>query len=112
MAKSLTGVVASDKGDKTIVVSIQSSKTHPIYQKQYFISRKIMAHDDKNEAKEGDKVVIVETRPLSARKRFALKKIVARAGIEHVEPAEAEAIVAEAAEKPARKPATKKKEEA
>lgn len=86
MAKSLTGVVVSDKGDKTIVVKVQNSKTHPIYQKQFYVSKKIMVHDEKNQAKEGDKVVIEETRPISARKRFVLKRIVATAGIEHVEP--------------------------
>lgn len=87
MAKTLTGVVASDKGDKTIVVSVQSSKTHPIYKKQYFVTKKLLAHDEKNEAKTGDKVVIEETRPISARKRFRLKEIIAKAGIEHVEEA-------------------------
>ncbi len=88
MSKSLTGVVVSNKTDKTIVVNVQNSKTHPIYHKQYFVTKKIMAHDEKNEAKEGDTVVIEETRPISARKRFVLKKITATAGIEHVEPEE------------------------
>ena len=85
MAKTLTGVVVSDKGDKTIVVSIQTSKTHPIYKKQYHVTNKVMAHDEKNEAHTGDKVVIEETRPISARKRFVLKRVVATAGIEHIE---------------------------
>ncbi|MDZ7785651.1 MAG: 30S ribosomal protein S17 [Candidatus Saccharibacteria bacterium] len=86
MGKTLRGVVVSEKGDKTIVVRIQNSKTHPIYHKQFFVSRNIMAHDEKNEAHEGDTVTITETKPVSARKRFALKKVVTTAGIEHVEP--------------------------
>lgn len=85
MAKTMTGVVSSDKGDKTIVVTVQTRKTHPIYKKQYSFSTKFMAHDEKNEAKVGDKVIIAETRPLSARKRFILEKVVEHGGIQHVE---------------------------
>lgn len=85
MAKTLTGVVSSDKGDKTIVVTVQTRKTHPIYKKQYTVSTKFMAHDEKNEAKLGDKVTISETRPISARKRFQLDKIVEKAAIRHTE---------------------------
>ena len=76
MAKTLTGTVSSDKGDKTIVVTVHTRKTHPLYRKQYSVSKKFMAHDEKNEAKVGDKVEIIETRPISARKRFALSRIV------------------------------------
>lgn len=86
MGRTLTGVVVSDKGDKTIVVKVQTTKTHRIYQKQFFATKNVMAHDEKNEAHVGDRVVIEETRPISARKRFALKDVVARAGVEHVEP--------------------------
>ncbi|HXR50432.1 MAG TPA: 30S ribosomal protein S17, partial [Verrucomicrobiae bacterium] len=50
-------------------------KTHPLYRKQYTVSKKFMAHDEKNEAQVGDKVAIVETRPVSARKRFRLSEI-------------------------------------
>lgn len=85
MAKTLTGVVSSDKGDKTIVVTVQTRKTHPLYKKKYTFSKKFMAHDEKNDARVGDTVVIAETRPLSARKRFVLEKVTARAGVEHVE---------------------------
>lgn len=81
MAKTLTGVVSSSKPDKTIVITVQTRKTHPIYKKQYTETAKFMAHDEKNEAHEGDKVVISETRPLSARKRYKLDKIVERATI-------------------------------
>jgi small subunit ribosomal protein S17 len=76
MAKTIIGTVSSDKTDKTIVVTVQSRKTHPLYRKQYTISRKYMAHDEKNEAQVGDRVAIVETRPLSARKRYTLDRII------------------------------------
>jgi small subunit ribosomal protein S17 len=85
MAKTLTGVVSSDKGDKTIVVTVQTRKTHPLYKKKYTFGKKFMAHDEKNEAQTGDKVIIAETRPLSARKRFILEKVVERGGVTHVE---------------------------
>jgi small subunit ribosomal protein S17 len=75
MARTITGTVSSAKGDKTIVVTVHTRKTHPIYHKQYTVSRKFMAHDEKNEAEVGDKVAIVETRPISKRKRFALDKV-------------------------------------
>jgi len=90
MAKTLIGVVSSDKGDKTIVVTVLTRKTHPIYKKQYSVSTKFMAHDEKNEAHPGDRVSISETRPISARKRFALDKILETAPIRHEEPAEPE----------------------
>ena len=76
MAKSITGVVSSDKADKTIVVTVRERKTHPLYRKKYAVSTKFMAHDEKNEAEIGDKVAIVETRPLSARKRYTLDRII------------------------------------
>lgn len=78
MAKTLYGVVASDKADKTITVSIRSRRTHPIYRKQFTVSKKLLAHDEKNEAKIGDKVSIKETRPISKRKNFKLEKIIER----------------------------------
>jgi small subunit ribosomal protein S17 len=76
MAKSLVGVVTSSKGDKTIVVTVATRKTHPLYRKQYTVTKKFMAHDEKNEAQNGDKVEIVETRPISARKHHALSRII------------------------------------
>jgi small subunit ribosomal protein S17 len=81
MSKTLTGIVSSDKTDKTIVVTVQSVKTHPLYKKQYKTSKKFMAHDEKNEAKIGDRVLLTETRPLSARKRHMLAKILEKAAI-------------------------------
>lgn len=88
MAKSFMGHVSSDKGDKTIVVTVQTRKTHPIYKKQYTVSKKFMAHDEANEAKIGDKVTIVETRPISKLKSFKLVKVNETAHIRHEEPAE------------------------
>jgi small subunit ribosomal protein S17 len=102
MAKSFVGTVSSAASDKTIVVTVNSSKTHPLYRKQYTVSKKFMAHDEKNEAKLGDRVSIIETRPLSARKRFALKTILEKAPVQHVE-AEVPAEVAEVVEKPSKK---------
>lgn len=87
MTKTLIGIVSSNKADKTIVVSVQSVKNHPLYRKKYFVTKKFMAHDEKNEAQEGDKVAIVETRPLSARKRHALDRVIEKAGIKHKESA-------------------------
>lgn len=75
MARILTGRVSSDKADKTIVVTVATRKTHPLYKKQYTINTKFMAHDEKNQAKHGDLVSIKEHRPISARKRFILDKI-------------------------------------
>lgn len=99
MAKSFTGTVSSAAADKTIVVTVNSSKTHPLYRKQYTVSKKFMAHDEKNEAQVGDKVLIVETRPMSARKRYMLNKIVEKATIQHVE-AEVPAEIAEITKTP------------
>lgn len=76
MPRILTGRVVSDKPDKSIVVNISRQKTHPLYRKNYTVSRKMMAHDEKNEAHVGDIVAIVETRPHSAKKRFALARII------------------------------------
>ncbi|OGL26297.1 30S ribosomal protein S17 [Candidatus Saccharibacteria bacterium RIFCSPHIGHO2_12_FULL_49_19] len=85
MGRSITGVVVSDRGDKTIVISVTTKKTHPIYKKQYTVKDKFMAHDESNSAKVGDRVIIAETRPLSAKKSFRLVKIVERGGIKFVE---------------------------
>lgn len=89
MSRTLTGTVVSNKGDKTIVISIQTRKTNRIYKKQYSVTTKFMAHDEKNEANVGDVVTIVETRPISARKHFKLLKIVARASIAEADRVEA-----------------------
>lgn len=86
MAKSITGTVSSNKTDKTIVVTVRERKTHPLYRKQYTTTKKFMAHDEKNEANIGDRVVIVETRPISKNKRFTLDRVVEKAEVKHVEP--------------------------
>ena len=75
MAKLIIGTVSSNKNDKTIVVTVQTRKTHPLYRKQYLVTDKFMAHDEKNSARVGDRVVITESRPISARKRFVLSEI-------------------------------------
>lgn len=85
MSKTIIGTVVSKKTDKTIVVSEHVRLTHPLYRKQYTVTKRFMAHDEKNAANEGDKVMIVETRPLSARKRFKLEKILERGGVGHKE---------------------------
>ncbi len=81
MAKTLIGIVSSDKADKTIVVTVVSPKTHPLYKKKYTTTKKFIAHDEKNEAAIGDKVSIMETKPLSARKHFTLKRVIERPAI-------------------------------
>ena len=75
MAKTLTGIVTSNKADKTITITVTSRETHPIYGKQYSVNRKYTAHDEKNEANEGDKVTISEVRPISKTKSFTLISI-------------------------------------
>ena len=72
------GVVVSDKNDKSIVVRVQRQYIHPLYKKTVRRHKKFMAHDENNEAREGDIVQIRESRPLSARKRWTLHKIVER----------------------------------
>ena len=78
MAHTLVGTVTSDKRDKTITVSIVSRETHPLYRKQYTKTRKYTAHDEKNEAKKGDRVQIAMTRPLSKTKAYTLVKVIER----------------------------------
>jgi len=75
----LQGVVVSDKMEKTIVVEIVMRKLHPLYKKYLTRSKKVKAHDETNDAKIGDTVRVVETRPLSRDKRWRLAEIVERA---------------------------------
>lgn len=77
--KVLTGTVVSDKMDKTIVVETQTRKKHPLYKKMLIRSKRFKAHDENNECAIGDKVVIMETRPLSKDKRWRLVRIVEKA---------------------------------
>ncbi len=73
--RTVQGVVVSDKNDKTIVVLIGTHKKHPIYGKRVKYGKKYYAHDENNEARNGDTVTIMETRRLSATKRFRLVSI-------------------------------------
>ncbi len=75
------GRVVSDKMDKTITVIVETTKTHPIYKKRVKYSKKYYAHDENNDAKVGDIVRIMETRPLSRSKRYRLTEIVQKAVI-------------------------------
>jgi len=68
----LKGVVVSDKMDKTVVVNVSRFVKHPLYGKFYKISKKYKAHDENNKFKTGDKIEIVETRPISKDKRFTV----------------------------------------
>ena len=77
--KVRTGKVVSNKADKTIVVTIERQVAHPIYKRYYKQTKKVMAHDENNECNIGDTVRVVESRPLSARKRWALVEIIDRA---------------------------------
>lgn len=79
--KTQIGVVVSDKMEKTIVVKVETRVAHPLYGKTMLASKKYKAHDENNEARIGDRVQIVETRPLSKDKRWALQAIVEKAPI-------------------------------
>lgn len=89
MKRTIRGRVSSSKADKTIVVRVVTRQTHPVYQKQYTRHRKFIAHDAKNQARDGDLVIIRESKPISARKRFVLHQIVekAAAGFEEADSA-------------------------
>lgn len=76
MPSILTGTVVSDKQDKTAVVSVSSSKRHPLYRKNYTSHKKYHVHDEKNQAKEGYKVTFEECAPISKNKNWKLKEII------------------------------------
>ncbi len=79
LRKERTGQVISDKMDKSIVVAVQRKVKHPIYGKFIRKSSRFMAHDEKNECGIGDTVKIMETRPLSKRKRWRLVEVLEKA---------------------------------
>lgn len=106
MARTIIGTVSSAKTDKTIVVTVQTRKTHPLYRKQYTVHTKFMAHDEKNEAQTGDKVSIVETKPLSARKRHVLLAVIEKPALRE------DSLKVVKAEEPVKKSAKKDEEEA
>ncbi len=76
MKKTFIGIVASDKMDKTVVAIVSDMYKHPLYKKYIKKVKKFKVHDEKNIAKEGDKIEFVETRPLSKEKRFNLKRVI------------------------------------
>ena len=77
--KERVGMVVSNKPDKTVTVSVETLVRHPLYKKRVRRSKRFLVHDERNEARVGDTVRIIETRPLSARKRWRLASIVSRA---------------------------------
>lgn len=79
LRKTRTGKVVSDKMDKTIVVAIQDNVRHPLYKKIIKRTSKLKAHDENNECRIGDRVRIMETRPLSKDKRWRLIKVIEKA---------------------------------
>ena len=79
LRKSRVGIVVSDKMDKTIVVAIEQRVKHPLYKKIIKRTKKLKAHDELNECGIGDKVLVIETRPLSKDKCWRLEKIIEKA---------------------------------
>ena len=77
--KVFVGIVCSDKMDKTIVVSVETKTLHPLYKKYIVRSKKVKAHDEKNEAKIGDRVRVIECRPISKEKCWRLDAILEKA---------------------------------
>ena len=79
LRKTRIGIVVSDKMDKTVTISIERKVPHPIYKKYFKKTTKLMAHDEKSECGVGDKVKVMETRPLSKNKRWRMVEIVEKA---------------------------------
>ncbi|PKM90552.1 MAG: 30S ribosomal protein S17 [Firmicutes bacterium HGW-Firmicutes-12] len=79
MRKTMTGTVVSNKMDKTVVVAIENYRRHPMYKKTIKRTKKYKAHDEENTCNTGDKVKIMETRPLSKEKRWRIVKIIEKA---------------------------------
>jgi small subunit ribosomal protein S17 len=77
--KERVGLIVSDKPDKTVTVAVEALVRHPMYKKRVRRSKKFIVHDERNEARVGDTVRIIETRPLSARKRWRLANVISRA---------------------------------
>ena len=78
-SKEITGVIVSDKMDKSVVVSVERQVRHDVYGKTQRRTSKFLAHNEGNDAKVGDRVAIVETRPLSRRKRWIVTRVVEKA---------------------------------
>ena len=79
LRKTRVGLVVSDKMDKTVVVAVQEHYRHPVYKKVMRSTYKLKAHDETNECRVGDKVLVMETRPLSKEKRWRIVEIVEKA---------------------------------
>lgn len=77
--KRLIGVVTSDKMDKTVIVAVSTTKRHPKYGKVLRLVKKYKAHDEANECRVGDRVQIIESKPMSRHKRFAVVSVLERA---------------------------------
>ena len=90
--KVRTGVVVSDKMEKTIVVRVDRMAKHSLYGKPVLRSKKFMAHDEANDCRIGDKVMIAETRPLRAHKRWEVAQIIERAPVLGAKPQDEEAL--------------------
>uniref|UniRef100_A0A7V4JQA2 Small ribosomal subunit protein uS17 n=1 Tax=Thermodesulfobacterium geofontis TaxID=1295609 RepID=A0A7V4JQA2_9BACT len=83
--KQFIGTVVSDKMDKTVVVMVETLVKHPLYGKYIKRRKKYMAHDENNECRVGDKVLIEETRPLSRKKRWRIRQILERGKVIELE---------------------------
>lgn len=77
--KRLKGIVTSDKMDKTVVVAVTTTKRHPIYGKVMRLVKKYKAHDEANDCREGDRVEIIESQPISRHKRWSVVSVLERA---------------------------------
>lgn len=89
--KARLGRVVSEKMDKTVVVQVESHRSHPLYRKTMVVRRRYKAHDEENQCRLGDLVRIVETRPLSKEKRWRVAEILRRGEVAEIQPAEIEA---------------------
>jgi small subunit ribosomal protein S17 len=78
-SKEITGVIVSDKMDKSVVVAVERQVRHEVYGKSQRRTSKFLAHNEQNDAKVGDRVAIVETRPISRRKRWVVTRVVEKA---------------------------------
>jgi small subunit ribosomal protein S17 len=79
--KEITGVIVSDKMDKSVVVAVERQIRHDVYGKTQKRTSKFLAHNEQNDAKVGDRVAIVETRPMSRRKRWIVTRVVEKAKV-------------------------------
>ncbi len=86
--KTRIGYVVSDKMDKTVVVAVETTKRHPLYKKTFKRVVRYKAHDETNACKLGDKVRIIETRPLSREKRWRVGEIITRTEVADIKPRE------------------------